>query len=515
MHKLRLDSILITERLAKAFVGDVKATVPFPYRSGPSLVGFFNFFGFHASYGSGFPTRWVYAEDCIKKIIAAGRLNEFIDKALSIEELVSLDGGSLASSLELRADITAAINEYVFSLTDYEVVLTDDGARLRKRESVASIGEGFYARVYPVIVDGKKYAKKQLKEEFLSQKEAIHRFRREFEIMESLNDCPYTISVYNFNEQEHSFTMDFAEKTLGQFVTENHHTMTLQWKEYLCEQIILGLMEVHRTSLLHRDLSYNNILIVNNEPKLADFGLGKDATQDYSFKTQTEAGVGTQHFTDPRQLLNVKNASVQTDIYSLGMIIDFVMCGSIVSHDHKYSGLVKRATHPDLEKRYRAVAELYDAFQSIKNSNLVFDPVAEIIKMCQEQSISMEKLHDYFTRKDRGNTLFNLILKDRGAAIEALEIFTLQYEYEADPLLRDMFAQLRDERLVFADYDNFGYTAMNTLLNLSNNMEAMQTCADIIDYCADVVNRFNIQKLRKEQRNNPNIPYEIRMRWLS
>lgn len=29
------------------------------YRSGPKLVEFFNQFGFHDSYGQGFPSRWI------------------------------------------------------------------------------------------------------------------------------------------------------------------------------------------------------------------------------------------------------------------------------------------------------------------------------------------------------------------------------------------------------------------------------------------------------------------------
>lgn len=42
------------------------------YRSGPSLVSLFNKYGFHDTYGygGGFPSRWVYTDDKLKKSMA-------------------------------------------------------------------------------------------------------------------------------------------------------------------------------------------------------------------------------------------------------------------------------------------------------------------------------------------------------------------------------------------------------------------------------------------------------------
>ena len=38
-----------------------------PYRSGPQLVTFFNQFGSEEEYGSGFPSRWYYAEEKLRE----------------------------------------------------------------------------------------------------------------------------------------------------------------------------------------------------------------------------------------------------------------------------------------------------------------------------------------------------------------------------------------------------------------------------------------------------------------
>lgn len=37
------------------------------YRTGPALVSFFNDIGFQDSYGQGFPSRWIYTEENLKK----------------------------------------------------------------------------------------------------------------------------------------------------------------------------------------------------------------------------------------------------------------------------------------------------------------------------------------------------------------------------------------------------------------------------------------------------------------
>lgn len=45
------------------------------YRSGPKLVQFFNALGFNHSYGQGFPSRWMYTDDCLGKINGTPQLD--------------------------------------------------------------------------------------------------------------------------------------------------------------------------------------------------------------------------------------------------------------------------------------------------------------------------------------------------------------------------------------------------------------------------------------------------------
>lgn len=53
------------EKLRKIINGDGKDD----YRSGPKLVSFFNELGFNDSYGQGFPSRWIFTDHKLEKLM--------------------------------------------------------------------------------------------------------------------------------------------------------------------------------------------------------------------------------------------------------------------------------------------------------------------------------------------------------------------------------------------------------------------------------------------------------------
>ena len=64
-----------------------------PYRSGPQLVEFFNELGFNDSYswGGGFPTRSVFADERLDKMNGQARLVEAIEGAMNPAEFIDTD----------------------------------------------------------------------------------------------------------------------------------------------------------------------------------------------------------------------------------------------------------------------------------------------------------------------------------------------------------------------------------------------------------------------------------------
>jgi eukaryotic-like serine/threonine-protein kinase len=97
-----------------------------------------------------------------------------------------------------------------------------------------------------------------------------------------------------------------------------------------------GVQHAHQKAIIHRDLKPANILVVEVDgkpvPRIIDFGLAKAARPyvegDILF---TEIGhfVGTPGYMSPEQAdSNIQDIDTRTDVYSLGVVLYMLLCGS-------------------------------------------------------------------------------------------------------------------------------------------------------------------------------------------
>jgi len=118
----------ISERTIKALgkivTGDERLS---PYRGGPSLVALFNELGLNDVYGQGFPSRWAYAEESIRKINGSPELFLLIEMVFDPREF-----------LDTEFEITKALeffNKYL-SYEKHQVVLVGGYAKVRDLNGV-------------------------------------------------------------------------------------------------------------------------------------------------------------------------------------------------------------------------------------------------------------------------------------------------------------------------------------------------------------------------------------------
>ncbi|MBU5317837.1 protein kinase [Clostridium bornimense] len=514
MRSFLLTDDYIIEEISKAFVGDEKTKIDFPYRSGPKLVEFFNQMGFEDIYGQGFPTRWRYAEEKIRCIFMQGRINEFFTLSLSYKEIIKFKNDYENFEIDNVIDkIVNQVNREILKLCGKQLCIRDDSIEVIDIIKEKPLGEGAFARVYKREKNGIYFAEKCLKDEFKNNMEYVSRFKREYEIMKSLNDTNVTVKVFDFSEVEKSFMMEFAQETLKQFIEKNYDVMNDAYKEAISEEIIRDMICLHSRNVIHRDLSYNNILVINNHFKLADFGLGKNQGEIYSLQTQTEMGVGTAHFIDPVQKQNIKNASEITDMYSIGQIIDYIFSGSIVSIHHKYSGVVEKATNKNLDKRYESLEELLEEFLNIKNYNIIKSPVDDMIDMYNTGRYNMGKVYEYLIDRNAGRFVVELIIKHYNGAKVLLEQFILQYASEVEELTYKVDQYVRENKLDYSEYDNIAYMSYDMIRELDKYaIKSMENLIGIIYYCGyGYPNRFNIQRfIRDTIMTDRDIPYKCK-----
>jgi hypothetical protein len=109
------------KRLGEIITGDKALS---PYRSGPKLVSFFNDFGTNHTYGQGFPSRWTFAEDCLREFNDTPTLKKIILSALDPRDFMGATAHDKVTQQNKPASVQDAmtyLNEFL-AYDGYEVV---------------------------------------------------------------------------------------------------------------------------------------------------------------------------------------------------------------------------------------------------------------------------------------------------------------------------------------------------------------------------------------------------------
>lgn len=198
-----------------------------------------------------------------------------------------------------------------------------------RQEPLYQIGGGSYATVfmYSDLHYGTKFAVKRAKEDL--RPEELERFKNEFGDLKDL-DSPFIIKAYTYNDVKNEYTMEFADETLERFMRYNNNSLSFDARRALIIQLLNAFEYIHQKGLLHRDISYQNILIKKYEDgtsfiKVSDFGLVK--RPDSSL---------TRHGTEPKGAINdysdldivgFENYEMKHETYALGKVIYYILTG--------------------------------------------------------------------------------------------------------------------------------------------------------------------------------------------
>jgi serine/threonine protein kinase len=117
---------------------------------------------------------------------------------------------------------------------------------------------------------------------------------------------------------------------------------TVRWLAAGCAE---ALESIHLAGLVHRDLKPSNVLVAPDGPRVIDFGVARAAER--VALTVTRGAVGTPGYMAPEQARDSQNASLASDVYSLGATLLYAATGHAPYHgDTVMDVLVKLATEP-------------------------------------------------------------------------------------------------------------------------------------------------------------------------
>jgi len=168
---------------------------------------------------------------------------------------------------------------------------------------------------------------------------------------------PNIISVldYGFDEQPY-FTLELLENAKPFLTVAQNQVLAGQVD--LTLQLLQALAYLHRRGILHLDLKPSNVMVVEGQVKVLDFGLALTrqplVTLDGmgSDSGAAEGVVGTLYYVAPEMILNVP-ASIASDLYAVGVMLYQLCAGQLpfTTKDDPRALMVKIATeYPDYDR---------------------------------------------------------------------------------------------------------------------------------------------------------------------
>ncbi|MGC8737706.1 MAG: protein kinase domain-containing protein [Candidatus Hydrogenedens sp.] len=209
------------------------------------------------------------------------------------------------------------------------------------------IAEGGFGVVYRGFDPRLKreVAIKVLHPQHSSEPGRVSRFLREAQSAARLN-YPGIVQIYDIVEENQrlALVMEYVHgKNLDRFIRDNP-SLSLVERIDIGVQIAEALYLAHQAEIVHRDVKPANILVdENGVVKLTDFNLARLRDTSLTPLTGEHNVLGTPAYMSPEQCLG-KEASPQSDIYSLGVVLYFLFTGTLPFEAENYLALMRQHT---------------------------------------------------------------------------------------------------------------------------------------------------------------------------
>lgn len=265
------------------------------------------------------------------------------------------------------------------------------GYRLQEK-----IGEGGMSEVYRAeqLSLKRTVAIKFLSEQLLHHPTAQDLFENEPLIVARLNH-PKIIHVIDKGITEDGkpfFVMEYVEGITLHDLVQDKDVLKSQKVQYMI-QVCRGLSYAHRNGIVHRDIKPANIIIDDeNNARILDFGIASFYTDDRFVQKSQAQVLGTERYMAPEVKESSANASLLSDVYSLGVLMFEVFAENFI--DPCTPDNVSKSDIPRPIKKLILHCINPDAAQRPTSATVIENQLLHIIKgahLAASQKASAEK----------------------------------------------------------------------------------------------------------------------------
>ncbi|MGV9251640.1 outer membrane protein assembly factor BamB family protein [Streptomyces sp. NPDC003697] len=207
-----------------------------------------------------------------------------------------------------------------------------DPRRIGPFEVLGRLGAGGMGLVYLArSASGRRVAIKTVRTELAEDQLFRVRFTREVEAARAVSGF-YTAAVVDADPRAAVpwlATAYVPAPSLEEIVTECG-PLPAQAVRWLAAGVAEALQSIHGAGLVHRDLKPSNVLVVEDGPRVIDFGIASGVSN--TRLTMTNVAVGTPAYMSPEQAKDSRSVTGASDVFSLGSTLVFAATGHAPFH---------------------------------------------------------------------------------------------------------------------------------------------------------------------------------------
>nr|GMC71996.1 SNF1-related protein kinase catalytic subunit alpha KIN10-like [Ipomoea batatas] len=213
---------------------------------------------------------------------------------------------------------------------------------LRNYRIGKTLGHGSFGKVKIAehLLTGHKVAIKILNRRKMRSPDMEEKLRRETKICR-LFVHPHVIRLYEVIETPTDIfvVMEYVKSgELFDYIVEKGRLQEDEARSFF-QQIIAGVEYCHRNRVVHRDLKPENLLLDSRgNVKIADFGLSNIMRDGHFLKTSC----GSPNYAAPEVVSGKLYAGPEVDVWSCGVILYALLCGTLPFDDENIPNLFKK-----------------------------------------------------------------------------------------------------------------------------------------------------------------------------